>query len=359
MKKEIFDSQKKIYNYMRRKALSYEHYYSPEIQSYQENYESYSTRPFKNSSLEDLYQAVFTSDIIYLGDFHTFDQNLKNFIRLANNCITNNVPLCFALEMLFPEHKKYVDAYFEGDITELEFLESIQYHDSWRFPWTHYKKIFDFAKKHAIPIVGLNSKGKIEKRDERAAHYIVQTKKKYPNLHVFVFFGEYHIVPNKLPNFVSKKLKSEKSKNYKSSKSIKIDQLIIHQNLENPYWKIVNNHKGLKQYKILKFNPNEYCIISSPPWMKYESMCYWYENLMDDPDYDIHEYIIENGLKIFTGTTAENFLLLCKHLSTNFHLKIPEKDLNFNVYDHSSLDFIENEINKNFDGHLKQFFHYL
>ena len=31
-------------------------------------------------------------------------------------------------------------------------------------------------------------------------------------------------------------------------------------------------------------------------------MIYWYENLCDDPDFDIHEYIIENGKKIFANT---------------------------------------------------------
>ena len=352
MKKEIFESQKKIYHYMRRKALNYEHYFSPEIQSYQENHEQYSHRPFETSSLEELYESVFTSDIIYLGDFHTFDQNLKNFLRLTQRCIAAQIPLCFALEMLTQDHLKYVHAYFSGDITELEFLESIKYHDSWRFPWTHYKKIFELAKLHDISIVGLGSKGNIKSRDEKAASLIVQTKKKYPNLQIFVFFGEYHIVPNKLPLLVEKKIKACKFKH-------KIDYLIIHQNLESPYWRIVQNHKSLKTYKILKFNNKEFCIISSPPWMKYESMCYWYENLMDDPDYDIHEYIIENGLKIFTGTTQENFELICKHIIKNFKLKINENDLDYNIYDHSNLEFIESEIESHLPGNLKYFFKHL
>jgi hypothetical protein len=349
MKKEIFESQKKIYHYMRRKALNYEHYYSPEIQSYQENYEQFSLRPFESATIEELYETVFVSDIIYLGDFHTFDQNLKNFLRLTQNCIQQKIPLCFALEMLMPDHIESVDAYFQGDITELEFLENIKYHDSWRFPWTHYKKIFELAKKFKIPVVGLGSKGNIKSRDEKAAALIVQTKKKLPNHQIFVFFGEYHIVPNKLPALVQKKIKVSKFLH-------KIDYVIIHQNLEGPYWKIVQNLKSLKSYKILKFNKNEYCIISSPPWMKYESMCYWYENLMDDPDYDIHEYIIENGLKIFTGTTQENFELICKHIIKNFKLKIDQDELNYNIYDHSQLEFIENEINSLLAGSLRDFY---
>ena len=60
----------------------------------------------------------------------------------------------------------------------------------------------------------------------------------------------------------------------------------------------VSDEDPVKQ-GIVSFSQNEFCIVSAPPWVKYESMVYWYENLCDDPDFDIHEYIIENGKKIF------------------------------------------------------------
>ena len=33
----------------------------------------------------------------------------------------------------------------DSTLTEKEFLESINYHESWKFPWHHYKQFFDYA----------------------------------------------------------------------------------------------------------------------------------------------------------------------------------------------------------------------
>ena len=66
--------------------------------------------------------------------------------------------------------------------------------------------------------------------------------------------------------------------------------------------------------KVLKFNKREYILLTSAPWLKYESQIYWYEHLSEDPEFDIHEYIIENGALNFSENVPENFYFLCQHL---------------------------------------------
>ena len=136
-----------------------------------------------------------------------------------------------------------------------------------------------------------------------------------------------------------------------------VEQLIIHQNLDEVYWHLVENSKDAD---IVKFNSNEFCINSAPPWVKYESMVYWYENLCDDPEFDIHEYIIENGKKTFSEDISDNFLQMCSEMISILNLNIELEDLaNFNLKDHSSLEYIEDQIWNLDNKSLRSFYQYL
>ena len=328
MKSGIINLRKEIFNNLKHKAFSYEGHVSSELTEYKVNQEMLSKRAFSKSNIDELQKAVAQSSAIYLGDFHTFDQNIRNVLRIVKYLVQNEDKCIIALEMVDAKYQLYIDSYLEGHITDLEFLESIEYHDSWRFPWSHYKLIFELAKANGIKIIGLNTSGSLSQRDLFASKLISSILKKESISKVLVVYGELHISKNKIPSQVAKLCGSK--------------QTIIHQNLDEVYWnQIEDKHSS----EIVKFDENEFCINSAPPWIKYESMIYWYENLCDDPDFDIHEYIIENGKKIFSDDTNDNFSVLCNQLIQATNLKIDEDEYNdFNIYDHTRLDFIEDKI---------------
>lgn len=344
MKLEIIELRKKIFNHLKTKALSYEGGQSLELKAYQKDQSSSSKRDFESSSIEELTNTVIHSDIIYLGDFHTFDQNIRNVLRILKVVINKKNNCIVALEMVDARYQFYIDTYLDGHITDLEFLESINYHDSWRFPWTHYKLIFELAKQHKIKIIGLNTNGSLSERDNFAANLIFNTNKSYSGAQVLVLYGELHITPNKIPHKVIKL-------------NDKLTQTIIHQNLDEVYWKEIEVNQS---NKIIKFNSNEFCINSAPPWIKYESMIYWYENLCDDPDFDIHEYIIENGKKIFSEDTHENFFHICHEMikAIKIDFKVDELE-DFNLHDHTNLEYVEKEIMNFKSRSLKNFYQHL
>lgn len=344
MKSEIISLRKKIYENLKTKALSFESGVSSELVQYREDQHKFSNNDFKPSTIEQLKSKVTKSDIIYLGDFHTFDQNIRNVLRILKVLLNSDNDCIVALEMVDAKYQFYIDAYLENHITDLEFLESIDYHDSWRFPWSHYKLIFELAKKHKIEIIAINTTGNLIERDDFAANIISKSMKENPDTQHLVVYGELHITSNKIPKKVSKITHNE-------------SYVIIHQNLDEVYWKQVE--ESLND-KIVRFNDNEYCLNSAPPWIKYESMIYWYENLCDDPDFDIHEYIIENGKKIFGDDTHESFSLICKEMIKAINIELETDDLDdFNLHDHTSLDFIENKIRSYKVQKLSKFYCYL
>lgn len=343
MKSEIVKLRRKIFKNLKSKALSIEGR-SPELTSYLKDQKKFSKREFNLSSIEKLKERVQKSDLIYLGDFHTFDQNIRNVLRIIKYMIESNEKCIIALEMVNANFQLYIDAYLERHLTDLEFLDSIGYHDSWRFPWTHYKLIFELAKENNIKVIGLNTEGSLNHRDIFASELLSKNIDDYPDHKILTFYGELHLTKNKIPSLVKAMIPQ-------------IKDLIIHQNLDEVYWKLIeeNQERG-----IISFSESEYCIISAPPWIKYESMIYWYENLCDDPEFDIHEYIIENGKKIFVDDTRDNFLLICGEIIDHLNLNIAEEELeDFNLYDHTNLEFVEEKITNLKNRSLSTFYQFL
>lgn len=342
VKEDISALRREIYNNLKARALSYEIGDNSLLNFYRTSQENLSNLQFTESTIEELLDKAINAQIIYLGDFHTFDQNIRNVLRVIKAIIESEHKCIIGLEMVNSKYQYFLDSFMNGHITELEFLEMIKYHDSWRFPWTHYKLIFDLAKKFDVKLVALNTEGSLDHRDQFAATLISAHCKDNPKSKIIVFYGEYHIVADKIPAQVKSLIP-------------KLNDLIVHQNLDGVYWKQLESKN---KSNVVKFSENELCINTAPPWVKYESMIYWYENLCDDPDFDIHEYIIENGTKIFTSDAQENFSLVATQMTEALKIKIDQSHLDdFNLYDHTSLEYIVEKIELIKDNNTKELYH--
>lgn len=312
---------------MRKKANSLEGEWSDELKKYRQAQRKLCRNKVLKSNFKELITSINSSDIIYLGDFHTFDQSIKNLGRILHH-LSRNGKKAIGVEFVHSIHQGCIDAFIKGQLTELEFLECIDYGESWRFPWSHYKVIFDLARRYKFKVVALNDTGTLFERDVKASKLIASYLKENQGAKIMVLFGEYHIVNDKLPQRVKELIPLHKS-------------TIIHQNLDELYWRHQETLKG----EIYKFSKSEFTLQTSPPWVKYESMIYWFENLCEDPEFDIHQYIMENKIKTFSSNAEENFLLLAKYITEALGIEITRDELeDFNLYDHRKLDFVEKRI---------------
>jgi len=335
---------KSLNAHLKVKAASYEGLAHKSLRLYQKGMAAYAKKKFSASSFEAFTEKVTKSQIVYVGDFHTFDQSSKNFIRLLRLLKKQKKKMTIAVEFISSDNQKSIDHYIEGTITEIEFLEEIDYKESWKFPWIHYCPIFDLAKKFDIQIIGLNSQGDLNKRDLHAAKILSEEINSRPQHLILVLFGELHIVPDKLPAKVDSKLKKKSKK------------AILHQNLEEIFWRIPITKLSSKS-SFWKLNSDEFVLQNSPPWIKYESMIYWYENLCDDPDFDLHEYILETGTKVFNSSVTDNFLYLSKMLNEALGLNLLPSDIeDYNLYDLQSLHVITKKIKKLRNPKLEKFY---
>lgn len=342
--------QRKIYEYMKQKAYSYEGPLSAEFRKYRLNQQKHSTRKFNIAKLQDLVSAIEKSHVVYLGDFHSFDQSSKNLERLLKILMKHKQKLSLGVEFVFESHQAQIDQYLAHHLSEMEFLEAIDYKESWRFPWTYYQVFFELARKHKIEIIALNSPGRLVERDQKAAQLIADHLHDKKDAIMLVLFGEYHIVPNKLPALVAKKMNPE------------LRQTIIHQNLDDVYWKLKQSQSITKAGlgPLVQFDEFEFSLQTSPPWIKYESMIYWYENFIEDPNFDMHEYMLDTGFLAFNSSVPDTFHYLTKAIAESLGLKDEYPFDDFNIYDHQKLKLIEKKISRLKPNPIRQLHeHYL
>src|SRR5690606_18369745 len=142
--------------------------------------------------------------ITLFGDFHTFRQSQRGFLRLLRRIAVrkSHRNITIGLECFRHEHQKFIDQYLAGGIDEHELLQQTRYQQTWGFPWEHYKDIVEFAKHQQIAIVGIDTGGKAKDsfrmRDHSAASVLIEHCRAHPNRQVLCLIGEYHLADNSL-----------------------------------------------------------------------------------------------------------------------------------------------------------------
>lgn len=311
--------QIQLYENLKAKAQQIESGQSPLLKEYKKEQETIFKRKINQVSNSYFASKLKKSKIVYVGDFHTFDQNSKNFIRLLKNLeTTSKKPPVLMVEIFQNEYQELLDSFLKGYISEGELLKDANYFSSWRFPWTHYKEIFYYAKKKSIKILAVNSKGTLEQRDQFVSNQISQAIDNNSNTNIVLLFGELHIMPSKIPGIVKEKYE-------------KIEDMIIYQNVD----KVFETYPLRKNKRIYSFNQREFIIQTSPAWIKYESLVYWYENISEDPDFDIKEAHLANFSKNLNSNSNGNFQSFAKKFVKFFEtLKVNEGDVDdFHLYD--------------------------
>ncbi len=80
------------------------------------------------------------------------------------------------LEMFRNDSQPDLDRWISGDLDEKRFEEI--FHDNWRYPWQVYRMIFEYARDHKIPMIGLNVPREITRQVSREGFKSLSQKQK-------------------------------------------------------------------------------------------------------------------------------------------------------------------------------------
>ena len=220
------------------------------------------------SSLDEIIAHARESDFIYVSDFHTSKRTKETLLTLLKQAQRDDTHPVIALECISSARQKELDAYLAGKIQEDEFYTLLEKKDRWHFDLHSYASLFAYAKDQEIPIIGIDHRGSkgnmLEKRELHAARLISKHKLQNPDTQYFVMYGEFHLLPNHLPDKVDMMIKHKNT----------AERTIIYQNVDAFYF-------NLKKYcstlpRELMLSAEEFCILNTPPLRKWKELQHFY-----------------------------------------------------------------------------------
>lgn len=115
-------------------------------------------------SIESLIDHLSKVQIIYVGETHTRIEDHRLQLEILKGLQARHPSLILALEMFPREAQPILDHYSQGQISEKEFLERVEWGKTWGYPFDLYRGLFHWARARRLKMVGLNAPSEIVNR---------------------------------------------------------------------------------------------------------------------------------------------------------------------------------------------------
>lgn len=107
-------------------------------------------------TLDDIIKKIKHKQVIHVGETHTRNEDHILQLRIIRGLHHQNSNLAIGMEMFPASSQPALDDYIAGRICEWEFLRKSRYFKHWGFDYRLYRDIINFARRHHIPVIGLN-----------------------------------------------------------------------------------------------------------------------------------------------------------------------------------------------------------
>lgn len=296
--------------------------------AYSRKFERSLPRRYQLSNLSELIEVLRSQRIVLYGDFHTLRQSQRGLLRLMRRFSERQKSrkVVLALEMFKTVEQDYLDAYMAGKLDERDFLASIDYAREWGFPWKNFRMFLDYARAAKIPVFGINTdnggRDRLAERDVFAADKLLDLADKYKEHTIFCLIGEYHLADAHLPHCLRKAASRRKLRD--------LSILRILNNVDHYYFRL---HQGahINPTEYLKLKSDLYCVMNSPPWMKWQSFSMWEEaRHAGIPNYAEPDSDMDQDLDLSAEESFDvdyQLLTLIKNLANFLDITIDESDV--------------------------------
>lgn len=124
----------------------------------------------------DILHKLAEADIVYLGETHDNVKDHETQLEIIEKLYSftrqgikksSKSKIAIALEMFQRPYQSVINQYLAGEITAEQLVEQSEYKKRWGFPWEYYAPILEFAKKHQIPVIALNTPSEVTRKVSR------------------------------------------------------------------------------------------------------------------------------------------------------------------------------------------------
>jgi uncharacterized iron-regulated protein len=119
----------------------------------------------KELMMPEMLAELKNSQIILVGEHHGNPEHHAVLLEIIRALNAAGRQVAVGLEMFRKNSQAALEQWVAGEIDEQRF-EKI-YYENWDFPWPAYRDIFEYARDHKIPMIGLNVPREITRQVSR------------------------------------------------------------------------------------------------------------------------------------------------------------------------------------------------
>ncbi|MBU1231564.1 MAG: ChaN family lipoprotein [Proteobacteria bacterium] len=110
------------------------------------------------AGFEQILTELAKNRVIYLGETHDSLADHLLQLRIIQGLQKKGLDLAIAMEMFPESSQQSLDDYIAGkkDMEEAAFLRASHWFEVWRHDWRLFRPIFNFCRRHKIPVYGIN-----------------------------------------------------------------------------------------------------------------------------------------------------------------------------------------------------------
>lgn len=254
---------------------------SSQVLKYESRYQDLFRQVWEVSDNDQIFSHLENANFIIGGDFHPFSQSQRTHLRILKEMRQKFTrPIVLALEVFDVVDQKALQSYLKGQMEITDLFDVCHWTERWPgIPTNGYERLLEWAKKYAVPVYGINSSSisHLKERDIFSAKKIESIKASYPTDFLYVIYGDFHLADDHLVTQL---------KSYDPQKDIRI--LL---NSEELYFELAE-HAVEDRFDVLKLE-DKFCILSSPPWVKWQSYLLSLQELDDEFIDDCEEWGVD------------------------------------------------------------------
>ncbi|WP_243371462.1 ChaN family lipoprotein [Geotalea sp. SG265] len=134
----------------------------------------------KTITFRQMLEDLKGTDVVVIGESHDSPEHHQLQLAVINAYRQAETPIAVGMEMFTTDSQRQLDRWTSGTLDQSSFIRL--YYRNWQMPWPLYSEILLYARKHRIPLIGLNIDPKIPKKVARRGFAALSEKelKKIP-----------------------------------------------------------------------------------------------------------------------------------------------------------------------------------
>jgi uncharacterized iron-regulated protein len=118
-------------------------------------------------AFEDLIAHISSKDLIFVGEAHDNPDHHLIQIQILQAVASRSASLTIGMEFFQKPQQPIVDRYVQGESTEKEFLEAVEWKKNWGFDYHFYRPLMQFARERKYRVLAINAPNSLVRKVAR------------------------------------------------------------------------------------------------------------------------------------------------------------------------------------------------